>query len=265
MRVSDIMGIMEGIAPRRLAEAWDNPGLLVGTPTKEVRKVYVTLDVTEELIEEAEREHVDLIVAHHPMLFRAIKAIRTDQPLGRMLQRLLAADIAVLAAHTNLDAAVGGVNDILAGRLGLRESAPLQPLEDEGTGLGRIGVLEKTLSEEDFITHVKEALGISALRMAGGAKPERRIRKVAVCGGSGADFIQRAVFLGADAYVTGDVKYHDGQMAKEYDILVLDAGHKPTEEIVVEPLADRIKKGIKETENVDVTAKIRTEDWLITV
>ncbi|BEU87131.1 hypothetical protein TAMA11512_05950 [Selenomonas sp. TAMA-11512] len=265
MRVSDIMGIMESFAPKRLAEEWDNPGLLVGSPAKEVRKVYVTLDITEELIEEAVREEVDMIVAHHPLLFRAVKSIRTDQPLGRMLQKLLAADIAVFAAHTNLDAAVGGVNDVLAERLGLRNVVPLQPQEEEGTGLGRMGELSETLSERDFIARVKASLGVASLRLAGGSNPARRIRKVAVCGGSGAEFIRRAVFLGADAYVTGDVKYHDGQLAKENDILVLDAGHKPTEELMVGPLADRIRKGIKETENITVTAKIRTDDWLITV
>ncbi|MBR6342457.1 MAG: Nif3-like dinuclear metal center hexameric protein, partial [Selenomonadaceae bacterium] len=106
-----LMDAMNRIAPKKLAEEWDNPGLLVGSPQQEVERVLVCLDVSDEVIEQAVRQEVRLIISHHPLLFHAIKAVRTDLPIGRRLEKLLQHDIAVFAAHTNLDSALGGVND----------------------------------------------------------------------------------------------------------------------------------------------------------
>ena len=138
VKCQDVMQAMERIAPRRLAEEWDNPGLLVGSPHDEVRKILVALDVREETVECAIEDGCDLIVAHHPLIFRGLKAVRTDDVIGRKIARLIKADIAVFAAHTNLDSAAGGVNDA---HRACRQSQdfPCRPLRRHRCGVRRQG------------------------------------------------------------------------------------------------------------------------------
>ena len=258
VKCQDVMQAMERIAPRRLAEEWDNPGLLVGSPHDEVRKILVALDVREETVERAIEDGCDLIVAHHPLIFRALKALRTDDATGCKIARLIKADIAVFAAHTNLDSAAGGVNDVLAERLELHDVAPLvEGAADSEPGLGRIGSLRAEFSLEDFAALVKEKLGLSSMRIA--CAGERRISRVALCGGSGAEFVGRAAAKGADAYVTGDVKYHDAERAIGLGIHVLDAGHFATEQPIVARLAERLKKELGN--GVEIVAETKSSDF----
>ena len=258
VKCQDVMQAMERIAPRRLAEEWDNPGLLVGSPHDEVRKILVALDVREETVERAIEDGCDLIVAHHPLIFRALKALRTDDATGCKIARLIKADIAVFAAHTNLDSAAGGVNDVLAERLELHDVAPLvEGAADSEPGLGRIGSLRAEFSLEDFAALVKEKLGLSSMRVA--CAGERKISRVALCGGSGAEFVGRAAAKGADAYVTGDVKYHDAERAIGLGIHVLDAGHFATEQPIVARLAERLKKELGD--GVEIVAETKSSDF----
>ena len=204
-----------------------------------------------------------MIISHHPLLFKAIKNIRTDLPLGRQLQQLLKHDIAVAAAHTNLDIAEGGVNDVLAAAIGLEKLAAFvitrQTAEGKIASLGRIGRLSEAMTAADFAVHIKNVLPTDYVRLveAGGRRP---VRKVAICSGSGAEFIERAAFMGADAYVTGDVKYHDAQRAKELGIHVIDAGHFGTEYPVVKALQQRLAEELAQAKGqvtiiADETAK----------
>lgn len=258
VKCQDVMQAMERIAPRRLAAEWDNPGLLVGSPHDEVRKILVALDVREETVERAIEDGCDLIVAHHPLIFRALKALRTDDATGCKIARLIKADIAVFAAHTNLDSAAGGVNDVLAERLELHDVAPLvEGAADSEPGLGRIGSLRAEFSLEDFAALVKEKLGLSSMRVA--CAGERRISRVALCGGSGAEFVGRAAAKGADAYVTGDVKYHDAERAIGLGIHVLDAGHFATEQPIIARLAERLKKELGD--GVEIVAETKSSDF----
>lgn len=258
VKCQDVMQAMERIAPRRLAEEWDNPGLLVGSPHDEVRKILVALDVREETVECAIEDGCDLIVAHHPLIFRALKALRTDDATGCKIARLIKADIAVFAAHTNLDSAAGGVNDVLAERLELHDVAPLvEGAADSEPGLGRIGSLRAEFSLEDFAALVKEKLGLSSMRVACAGR--RKISRVALCGGSGAEFVGRAAAKGADAYVTGDVKYHDAERAIGLGIHVLDAGHFATEQPIVARLAERLKKELGD--GVEIVAETKSSDF----
>ena len=237
-----IMNALERIAPRRLAEDWDNPGLLVGSCAQKVGRVLVALDVDDAVVAEAIERKADLIVAHHPAIFRGIKQLRTDLPLGKRLAALLTHNIAVAAAHTNLDAARGGVNDVLAGQLGLEKlSAFVITHQEDGVteSIGRVGTLPAPMSIEDFARSVKERLHVSHVRLAAAAT--RPVRRVAVCGGAGADFIDDAVRRGADVYVTGDVKYHDAQRAVEQGMHIIDAGHFGTERPVLPVLADLLR------------------------
>ena len=237
-----IMNALERIAPRRLAEDWDNPGLLVGSCAQKVGRVLVALDVDDAVVAEAIERKADLIVAHHPAIFRGIKQLRTDLPLGKRLAALLTHNIAAAAAHTNLDAARGGVNDVLAGQLGLEKlSAFVITHQEDGVteSIGRVGTLPAPMSIEDFARSVKEQLHVSHVRLAAAAP--RPVRRVAVCGGAGADFIDDAVRRGADVYVTGDVKYHDAQRAIEQGMHIIDAGHFGTEAPVLPVLAEQLR------------------------
>ena len=216
-----IADAMNRFAPSKLAEEWDNVGLLVGDPSAQVNKILVCLDVGLDAIERAVELDAQMIVAHHPMIFRSIKNVRLDRPMGRRLRTLIKNDIAVFAAHTNLDSALGGVNDVLADKLGLIDVKPLDATSIEPT-LGRLGRLTEEMSAKAFAEHVK-------------------LKKVGICGGAGADFIMKAKFYGADAFVTGDVKYHEAQAAIDNGIHVIDAGHFATEHPIVEIIADRLR------------------------
>lgn len=261
VKCQTIMDAMERIAPRALAEDWDNPGLLVGSPRQEISRVLVCLDVSESVLQLAVENGCNLIVAHHPLIFKPMKKLRTDLPLGHLLQELLRKDIAVYAAHTNLDIVQGGVNDVLARRIGLCELEPFilaQPAEGRSPfapeSLGRIGQLSSPMDIDAFAARVKQGLGAQHVRLV--RSGSKLVRKVALCSGSGAEFISKAVFCGADAYVTGDVRYHDAQRAFAAGLHVIDAGHFPTEFPVVEPLAARLRQ---ELEKVKGTVEILTD------
>ena len=232
------------LAPRRLAEEWDNPGLLIGDPSAEVKKIFVCLDVLDKNIAQAIELDAQLIIAHHPLIFHAIKNVRFDLPHGKKISRLIKNNLAVFAAHTNLDIALGGVNDVLAKKIGLTD---VKMFGDEEFSLGRIGTLETPMTALDFACHVKKVLNADNVRLIDAG--DFIISKVGLCGGAGADFIQKAKFFGAQVFVTGDVKYHEAQAAVENKIHVVDAGHFATEFPIVHELAEYLRGELK---NFDV-------------
>ncbi|WP_315002406.1 Nif3-like dinuclear metal center hexameric protein [uncultured Selenomonas sp.] len=237
-----VMNALERIAPRHLAEDWDNTGLLVGSYAQKVERILVALDVDDIVVAEAIERRADMIVAHHPAIFRGMKHLRTDLPLGRRLAALLTHGIAVAAAHTNLDMTHGGVNDVLAAHLGLEKlSAFVVTKQADGSAesLGRIGTLPAPVAIDDFAHRVRERLGVSHVRLVRAA--DRPVRRVAVVGGAGAEFIDTAVRRGADVYLTGDVKYHEAQRAAEQGMHLIDAGHFGTERPVLPVLADLLR------------------------
>ncbi|RGS73465.1 Nif3-like dinuclear metal center hexameric protein [Mitsuokella sp. AF21-1AC] len=243
-----ILDAIERIAPRHLAEEWDNPGLLVGSPAQEVGRILVALDVSDEVVHQAIEQGAKLIVAHHPLIFHPLKKLRTDLPLGHRLSVLLKHDIAVVAAHTNLDIAQGGVNDVLANAIGLSKLSSFIITEQHEDGaaesLGRIGFLPAPMTIRDFAAKVREALPTQHVRFVdAGARP---VRRVALCSGAGAEFIGKAAMMGADVYVTGDVKYHDAQQAAELGMHLIDAGHFGTEFPVVSALAARLRQELQQ-------------------
>ena len=259
-----VMDALERIAPKRLAEEWDNPGLLVGALNQDIRKIMVCLDVSDHVVEQAIQAQADMIVDHHPLIFRGLKKIRTDLPLGHRLQQLLKHDIAVAAVHTNLDIAVGGVNDVLAKAIGLSKLSTFVIASQSADGtvesMGRMGRLPAPMAVHDFAQQVREALPTEHVRLVNaGARP---VRKVALCSGSGAEFIHKAAFMGADAYVTGDVKYHEAQQAVELGMHVIDAGHFGTEFPVVAVLKARLIQELAEAKgSVEVLADEDSQDF----
>lgn len=222
--VHDIESALYALAPKALAAEWDNVGLLAGSADREVRSVLVALDITEPVVEEAERMGADLIVSHHPVIFHPVKSITDRDPSGRLLIRLVRSGTGAVCMHTNLDAAQGGVNDALASALGLQDAAPAA----EG-GIARIGTLPEAMALPGFLARVKNALRPNGLRYVDGGRP---IRKVAAGGGACGDFLWEAAALGCDAFVTADLKYNHFLDAGVLGLTVIDAVHFPTEDVV---------------------------------
>ncbi len=222
--VHDIESALYALAPKALAAEWDNVGLLAGSADREVRSVLVALDITEPVVEEAERMGADLIVSHHPVIFHPVKSITDRDPSGRLLIRLVRSGTGAVCMHTNLDAAQGGVNDALASALGLQDAAPVA----EG-GIARIGTLPETMALPGFLARVKNALRPNGIRYVDGGRP---IWKVAAGGGACGDFLWEAAALGCDAFVTADLKYNHFLDAGVLGLTVIDAGHFPTEDVV---------------------------------
>lgn len=220
MRIWEIVALLEEKAPVAAAEEWDNPGLLIGSGDADVDRVLVALDATPAALSEARRIGAQLLVTHHPVIFRPLRALDA----ASVPYQAAAAGIAVLSAHTNLDKATGGVNDTLAALLGLTEVHP------GGDGMSRIGLLPAPVDARAFAAQVGARLH-TAVRVNG----DRPVQRVAVCGGSGGEFIP-PLSTQADAYVTGEVRHHEWLLAEELRLTVLEAGHYATEAPVVDTL-----------------------------
>ena len=234
--VKDFVKIMGEMAPARLAEDWDNVGLQLGRNEKEIRVILCALDFSAEVLEQAFQLHADIIVTHHPAIFHGIKQFTDRDWRTALLLEAARKDIAVYSAHTNLDSVAGGVNDVLANLLELQNVEGFSG-EDSLEGIGRIGVLKEISDINVFAEKIKSVLKLKHVTVISAGRP---VRKVAVCGGSGMDFLDCAVRAGADTYVTGDVKYHDAQEARGKHINLIDATHQGTELPVVNELADRL-------------------------
>lgn len=232
--VQEIERALFELAPRDLAQSWDNVGLLVGDSRQEVHRVLVALDITDEVAAEANKAGADLIVAHHPVMnctWQPVQHLWEDDLQGAVLRRLIRGDISAICMHTNLDAAHGGVNDALAQRLGLEEVEPL------GTpnGIGRMGVLPVPMAQSDFLALVRKRLRPNGIRYV---KARKQIQRVAVGGGACGELFLTAAERGCDAFVTADVKYNQFLDAEALGLTLLDAGHFPTEDVVC-PVLER--------------------------
>jgi len=229
MRINSqkIIRLLEELAPPTLAESWDAVGFQLGNRDVAIGKVMVALEVTEAVAAEAEEKSVDLLVVHHPLLFRPVAGITEHDSLGRILRRLIRADIHVYAAHTNLDSALGGVNDVLAGLLNLGTVEVLRPAEGQPGGLGRMGRLESPMTLRELANAVKAALNAPGVRFVG--PEDQKLRKAALCGGAGAELMAEARRQGCDVLITGDVKYHEARTAEALGLALIDGGHFETE------------------------------------
>lgn len=227
LKVKDIAAAIEAAAPLSLQESYDNAGLQVGNPDMQISAVLLCLDLTEDILREARKRECNLIVTHHPLIFRGLKRLTGATQTERLVEMAIKEGIAVYSAHTNLDAAAEGVSSEIAHALGLTDIRPLHRSEkDEATGLGIIGNIKPTPKIE-FLRRLKEDFGVKSLRYSA-QSPQIVVRKVAVCGGAGAGFIGDALRQGADVYVTGDLKYHDFT-TYGLDLLLADIGHYESE------------------------------------
>ena len=238
--VADILKYMETIAPPHMKESWDNIGLLCGSKSQPVTKVLVALDPFEGVCREAAQLGAELIITHHPLIFQPAKAITDETSVGRSILALCHAGISAINAHTNLDCTPGGVNDVLARTLGLKDIQVIAPAgtNEDGIpyGLLRSGFVKEQPLEK-FLGTVKSALHCDGLRYVDAGKP---VHKVAVGGGACGGGMYEAVAAGCDTFVTSDLKYNQFWDAKEMGLNLVDAGHFHTENPVIHVLAEKL-------------------------
>lgn len=238
--VADILAFLDTLAPRSLKMDWDNCGLLCGRPGREVHRILVALDPFDTVIDEAIRVKADLLVTHHPLIFRnGLMAVNEDTEAGRCVLKLVENGIAAINAHTNLDIAPGGINDVLAQTLGLNG---IETIGEEGL-LRRGTVPAQPLPQ--FLAHVKQALGCDGLRYVDGRE---NVHIVAVGGGACADEMQEALAAGCDTFVTSDVKYNQFRTAFQLGLNLIDAGHFHTENPAMPVLRDKLQAAFPEVE-----------------
>lgn len=230
---SAVINALEEFAPLSLQESWDNAGLIVGSPLNNVTKALLTLDVTEEVVEEAIACGADIIISHHPLIFSGLKKITGRSYIERALMKAIANNILIYASHTNIDSAEGGVSYKMGEKIGLEHMRPLMP-----SGLGVVGELNTPKTVTQFVSLLKKSFDAPVVRYT---ELDRKICKVALCGGAGAEFIENALAAGADAYVSGDFKYHDFFKA-EKQIALIDIGHFESERYTLEIFYDILSK-----------------------
>lgn len=256
MTLQDIHMAIDAVAPRELQESYDNTGLQCGNPHQEVSRVLTCLDVTEAVVEEAHQRGCQLIVSHHPLLFRGTKCINPEADyISRVLWSAIRYGIGLLAAHTNLDKAEGGMNHRLAAMLGLQQVRPLSEC-------GVYGELPQPMSAKELLAHIKTSLGGAMLRYNSQAldTPPAALRRLALCTGSGSDFIAEAEALGVDAYLTGEMHYHS--WFGHPSMLIIEAGHFETEQFAPALLSDIITAACPGVECLTSEHNLSPTAWL---
>lgn len=229
MKVAELVRVIDGIAPFELAEAWDNVGLLVGDGEAEVTGIILCVDATDAVIERAIRENCNVVLSHHPLMFGGVKRLCEDAFEARLLRKLIKNDVNLIAAHTNLDEAPGGVEDSLAAALGINV--------DTSERFIRCGtVVQQTAG--DLVLTAKQFLNPQAVFYG---DHNRDIRRVAVSCGGGGDFFREALKMGADVFVTGEMKHHERIEAQGCGMDVIIAGHEETEFVVLGALKKRLE------------------------
>lgn len=232
MKILDLMQAMEAIAPLDLAELWDNPGLLVGAPEDALAGVMLCVDATHALIDQAQARGCNCILAHHPLMFAGTKNLRSDHYEGGILARLLRGGLSMFAAHTNLDRAPGGVEDSLAQALSIKV--------DACTPYVRAGTVDARTAGQ-WLAHVRGCISPQAVFYGDAG---RSISRVGVSCGGGGEYFHQALEMGADVFLTGEMKHHERIEAQGLGLCVIIAGHEETERVVLQPLAETLRKAL---------------------
>jgi dinuclear metal center YbgI/SA1388 family protein len=250
--VDDIIAAVERIAPLALAEQWDNCGLQIGSRNQPVQKVWVALDPLLSVVDAAAHQGIDLIITHHPLLFRSVKSIDLESAIGKVIATAVEHRISIYAAHTNLDSAQRGINTRLADLMGLSDLEPLLPTsadslhgldEQPQTGLGRIGWLDPPRTVAELIEPIKRCLDLTNVRVAGDT--HLKVHRAAVCSGAGSSLMEAFLTSEAQLYISGDLRYHDARAVEEAGRALVDVGHFPSEQIVIESLVDQLRRTAK--------------------
>jgi dinuclear metal center YbgI/SA1388 family protein len=241
----DIVRILNTIAPPALAEPWDNVGLQLGNPGRDVNAVWVALDASPAVIDAACAGRIDLLVTHHPLIFQPLTRIDVQSPTGAAIGQALQHRLAVFSLHTNLDAVSQGLNDLLAQRLELTRVRPLTAnpaVAGNRHGIGRVGLLARPCRLSELALSVKRRLGAEGVRIAG--DPQLRVERVAVSTGSGSGVVPNFLQSDAQVLISGDLRYHDARDAEAAHRGLLDVGHFHSEHLMKDALVQRLAKAL---------------------
>ena len=261
MKAKQVLDALEQYAPLPLQDSYDNAGLQIGlTAEQEVTGALLCLDVTEAIIDEAERMGCNLVVAHHPLLFRGLKSITGQNYVERCVIKAIQKGIGIYAAHTNLDNAEGGVNYRIAETIGLTNLSFLDAKsETTAAGAGVIGELPTAEDEWEFLERIKALFGIQCIRhnqLSG-----RKIQRVALCGGAGGFLLSNAISQGADAFLTGEMRYHD-YFGHENDLLIAEMGHYESEQYTIDIFAEVLGRQFPELKIVKTSLNTNPINYL---
>ena len=260
MKAKQVFDALEQYAPLPLQDSYDNAGLQIGlTAEQEVAGALLCLDVTEAVIEEAERMGCNLIVAHHPLLFRGLKSITGQSYVERCVIKAIQKGIGIYAAHTNLDNAEGGVNYRIAEMIGLKNLSFLDEKPGLSAGAGVIGELSTEEDEKKFLERVKALFGIRCVRH--NQLTGRKIRRVALCGGAGGFLLSNAIAQGADVFLTGEMRYHD-YFGHEGELLIAEMGHYESEQYTIDIFAEVLNHHFPELKIVKTTLNTNPINYL---
>ncbi len=242
MKLKDIINTFNELAPIQYSESWDNPGLLVGDDEKDVSSVYIALDATSDVIEEAHDKNADLILTHHPLIFHPVRRVSGDNYVGKRILKIIQYDMSLFTMHTDFD--ITCMANEAAARLSLIEAKVLEPTLSEDFGIGAMGYLKEDLSLKELAEMTKTVFDIDNVRVYGDL--EETMVKVAVLPGSGSQGIDAACIEGCDVLITGDIGHHDGIDALEKGINIIDAGHYGIEKLFISFMSEYISKKMPE-------------------
>lgn len=246
MRLKKILEWLEELSPVTYAEEWDNVGLLVGDDEQEIKRIVIALDTSDSVIKQAVELQADLVLTHHPMIFKPVKQINNHSMIGRRILALASNRIAYYAMHTNFDIK-GGMAELAAEKLELTETVPLDVttvIDGQPEGIGRIGLLKEAVEVRLLAEKVKEQFGLKNVTVYGDIT--KKVRKVAVCPGSGKSEIENALKQKADILITGDIGHHEGIDAVDMGLVIMDATHYGLEHIFIEFMAGYLREKLKE-------------------
>jgi dinuclear metal center YbgI/SA1388 family protein len=238
MKIFEIIQHLEFLAPPDFQEEYDNSGLITGETSVECTGVLVSLDSSVELVQEAIQKKCNLIVSHHPLIFRPIRRIQSENATGRALIAAIKADITIYAIHTNLDNVISGVNGAIADQLGLvNRKLMLLKTGLESAGSGLIGELDKPITEKELLKQLKTKFGLSVIRHS--SLTGKQVNRIALCGGAGSFLISNALQQNADFFISSDLKYHEF-FAAEGKMVIADIGHFESEQFTIDLLCQVI-------------------------
>ena len=237
--IESVCDFLETVAPSRLAETWDNIGLILGDAAGEATRIMTCLTVTDESADEAIDKGADLIVSHHPLPFKPVYQITTSKAETRLLWKLARAGVSIYSPHTGFDSAAYGINQQLADRLGLRDTAPLIPIpgDIDGLGSGRVGAVEPVTADA-FVQHVRDSFQLSRVQFTPGQRDT--ITRVGIACGSGGSLLPAAIDAGCDAFVTGEATFHTVLECRAANVCLVLMGHYHSERFAVENLAKQL-------------------------
>ena len=242
MKIKDITSVIEQFAPLALQESYDNSGLIVGRPDDEVQRALLAVDVTEEVLDEAEREGCDIIITHHPIIFHPLKRFNSATYVERCVERAIRSGIALYACHTNLDSTPNGMSWRVGSMMGLTDMVTLEPRRDDpNAGFGVVGTLPRAEGAMAFMQRVKSIFEVGAIRHSDLPSEDAMVRRVAVCTGAGGSLIDAAIKANADIYITADLRYNDF-MRGEGGMILADIGHFESEFCAINIINDVISK-----------------------